>query len=558
LSSGPDPKSKTTERFGRYEIIEQIATGGMAKVYKVAVSGDHVLSLKKILPDFSQNEEFIHMFLEEAKISLHLQHPNIVRVIDFGQLDSSYYLAMEYVFGQNLGSLLKRSVSSKIHIPIPVACYLILQACRGLDYAHNLTDSFGNTIGVIHRDISPPNILVSYNGEAKILDFGIAKAVRMAQGRVTRSGVLKGKFSYMSPEQSRGEDLTPQSDVFSLGIVFWELLASQSLFYSKDELETLERVRKAKVQAPSKVRKSIPTELDKIILKALDPKLKRRYTSCSELADAIEQFMDKNHPYCDHREVAKYVRLLFASEFQEKRGQAIKESWKDVFVSGGADDEIMLDRAHTFSSPTQTKKRMASQPTSLLTKLIYDPKWGGLAWKWTRVAFLVSILVASGLYLFQSEHYKNILSPWASQTEVEPTSKTSFEPKPIPSSPIEARGFQWWLDRARQFQREENLEDALTAYERALEINPFHSEALVAKHFVRIRLDGAPDSCQWFRTQRDIERADKIFASALCLEIQDQKSRARQTYVEFVREFPQDLRSSEANEKFQKLSSELD
>lgn len=556
MSSDFDSENRSEKRFGRYEILEHLATGGMAKIYKASTSANRIFSLKKILPDFSKNEEFIQMFLQEAKISLNLKHPNVIRVYDFGQVEESYYLAMEYVFGQNLGAILKRSVSAKIHIPIPIASYLILECCRGLDYAHSLADNFGNNIGVIHRDISPPNILVSYNGEPKILDFGIAKAVSFAQSRVTRSGVLKGKFSYMSPEQARGEDLNPQSDVFSLGIVFWELLTSQSLFYSKDELETLERVRKANVKAPSKIRKSVSKELDKIVLRALDPKLKKRFSSCQEFAEAISQFINKNYSHTDHRDVAKFVRLLFATEFQEKRGQAIRESWKDVFVSGGSDDEIMLDRSSGFTDNSATKKRGYAQP-SFLSKLIYDPKWGQIIRKSAQTSLVLFVLGFFSFYFLKSDFYQNLDSEWSSTSESPPSSAEISVPSTAPNT-LEARGFQWWLNRASELETRGNLEGALSAYERALEINAYDQTALVKKHFLRIRTNSDSRSCQWFRNQTDLSRADKAFAAALCFEARDQKIRALKAYDEFIREFPKDLRTSEANEKFISLSENLD
>ena len=556
MSSDSDSQEESEKKFGRYEIIEELATGGMARIYKASTSANRIYSLKKILPDFSKNEEFIHMFLQEAKISLNLKHPNIIRVYDFGQVEESYYLAMEYIFGQNLGAILKKSVTSKIHIPIPIASYLILECCRGLDYAHSLTDSFGNNIGVIHRDISPPNILVSYNGEPKILDFGIAKAVSVAQARVTRSGVLKGKFSYMSPEQARGEDLNPQSDVFSLGIVFWELLSSQSLFYSKDELETLERVRKANVKAPSKIRKSVPRELDKIVLRALDPKLKKRFSSCREFAEAISQFMDKNYPHTDQRDVAKFMRLLFATEFQEKRWQAIRESWKDVFVSGGSDDEIMLDRSSSFTNTTQTKKRDHAQP-SFLSRLIYDPKWGGITRKITETGLVLFALGIFSFYFFKSDFYQDLKSEWVSSSESSSPSAKILAPS-APPTILEVRGFQWWLDRASELETRGNLDEALAAYERALEINAYDQGALIKKNFLKIRKDGDSQSCQWFRNQADLSRADKTFAAALCFEARNQKIKALEAYDEFIREFPKDLRTSEANEKFNSISENLD
>lgn len=403
------------QKFGRYQILEHLATGGMAKIYKASTSNGRIFTLKKVLQEYAQNEDFLRMFLEEAKISLIMKHPQIVRVLDFGQLDGSYYLAMEYVFGKDLGSFLKRSYESKTAVPVDIACHIIRQCCRALEYAHTLTDSFGQSRSVVHRDISPPNILLSYNGEAKILDFGIAKAIRLSSMGHTRSGVLKGKFCYMSPEQARGENLNHQSDLFSLGIVFHELLTSQSLFYSQDEIETLERVRKADVQPPSSYRNDVPKELDRILLKMMAPKLKHRYQSAREIERELQSFLKEHYPRTDDRNVAKCMRSMFRKDFQFRGPQAKQEGWKDLLVSGGADDELLLDRsADKTQGKVQLRQATGEIAIPWWTRLIYDPKINR-RFKRSLMISSLSIALMGSLWLFYHSEAGKISIQWAQE-----------------------------------------------------------------------------------------------------------------------------------------------
>lgn len=539
----PDQPKADAEKFGRYDILEHIATGGMAKIYKASTSGNRIFTLKKILPEFSENEDFIRMFLEEAKISLSLKHSNIVRVLDFGQLEGSYYLAMEYVFGKDLGSILKRSFESKIHIPIDVACYLILQCCRGLHYAHHLVDSFGNSMGIVHRDISPPNILVSYNGDAKILDFGIAKAVRAVQPKITRSGVLKGKFCYMSPEQAQGESLNHQSDVFSLGIVLHELLTSRSLFYSPDEIETLERVRKAKVDPPSKIRKGVPKELDRIVLKALEVKLRKRYASCGEFGDALESFLNKFYPRTDTRSVAKFIRQLFSEEFSQKLAKARKEGWKDIFISGGADDEILLDRSPRATSSSPHFNTQGHQ-ISWWARLLYDPKISQKFYRFSGIMILVLGLGAGAWAFYESQLGRELLK-WG-KSFIYPT--TNQSPGPVDQvqnlSKPEPGSFQWWVNQGDKFSHEKNWTEALEAYDRALRINPYELKVSIARHFVLLEQGDLKEACDWFHQQTEVPEADRLYAEALCHDRAQQTEKALINYTDFLRRFPLDPRIS--------------
>lgn len=543
-------------KLGRYTILEELAVGGMAQIFKARTGNEKILTLKKILSEYSSNPDFIKMFLEEAKISLQLKHPNVVRVLDFGQVDGAYFLAMEYVFGRDLGSMLRTSAESRVFIPIDVACHIILQCCRGLDYAHTMTDSFGKPLGIVHRDISPPNVLISYNGEAKILDFGIAKAARAGGRKNTRSGVLKGKFSYMSPEQALGQPLDQQSDLFSLAIVFWELLTCRSLFYSDDEIETLERVRKAKVEAPSKIRKDLPKELDAIVLKALAAKTRNRYKNCSEFADELKHFLKSHYPRSDARNVAKFIRSCFYEDYHKRTKLALNEGWKDILSVGGADDELLLDR--TFSEQDNLPTRARDDDIGWLQRLLYDPKASDKLWRVSRWVFALGAVVGLWTYVMTSPSVRSLwehLGPSGSEKASEATHDSTPSPSGNSASgdlELTEGSFQDWVQKgeAEEFA---NPELALKYYNRALSINPFEQAVLIRKNFMLLATGQIEESCQWFKAQNDLDQADKLLSDAACDEIQGELQRALSNYREFLQKFPEDRRAKAVRKLYEAL-----
>lgn len=551
MSPTPPP-----EKFGRYEIIEHLATGGMAEIYKARTIHSQALIIKKVLPAYNKNEDFIQMFLEEAKISLGLKHPQIIRVLDFGQLDGSYYLAMEYVFGKDLGSLLKRSLEKRVYLPIEVACQIVVQCARALDYAHHLSDYMGNSVSVIHRDVSPPNILVSFNGEAKILDFGIAKAVNTLQGSQTRSGVLKGKFCYMSPEQARGEPLNHQSDLFSLGIVLHELLTTKSLFYAGDEIQTLERVRNAKVEAPSKGRKEIPRELDQIVLKALQPKLSKRYNSCREFADALQGFLKKHYPRADQRNVAKIVRHLFQEEFHRRSADERQNGWKDIFVSGAADDGLLLDRDFTIDSDTLSKARTAPIRISWWARLLYDPKVNLKFIRNLRYGSLGAALLAAGIIFYQSESYREFKTYLSEQQNPLPQ---NLEPRTPPSTaqqlPDEG-SFAFYIQQADRYEQRGDIPNTIRSLRKALHINRFDQSLRLRYEFLRVGTADWKEACDWLLTNQELLASDRLFAQALCAEKQGQAQRALGYYNDYLQRFPRDSRNSQIQLSIKELGDE--
>ena len=307
--------------FGRYFLIDKIAVGGMAEVFK-AKSFSHggfekLLVIKRILQHLSDNEEFVDMFIDEAKISVELQHPNIVQIYDFGRIAENYFIAMECVEGKDIKGILRKLAERRVMLPMEYAVYIAHEMCKGLDYAHKRTDMQGTPLGIIHRDVSPSNILVSYSGEVKVADFGIAKAQISVYN--TKGGVLKGKFEYMSPEQARGEDLNHQADIFATGIILHEMLTGRRLFKSDSDIRTLERIKAVDVKPPSDINPSIPKRLDAIVMKALTVDTETRFANARELQTALLEFMYPATPDLTRENLGHFMTELFSQEIRTER-----------------------------------------------------------------------------------------------------------------------------------------------------------------------------------------------------------------------------------------------
>jgi serine/threonine protein kinase len=278
-------------QFGKYTLFERIGRGGMAEVYKGRISGpagfERVFVVKRILPHLSDDATFIKMFVDEAKLSARLAHPNIVQIFELGAVDGEYFISMEYVRGRDLADTM-RAIWKTMGPPRPeMVAYIGREACRALSYAHGLTDESGRPLGMIHRDVSPSNIMLSYEGAVKLLDFGIAKALGEAP-EITKSGTMKGKYAYMAPEQTEGDDVDHRIDVFSCGIVLHEVLTGRRLFKGQNDVLTIERVRRCEVPPPSLQNPMVPRELDAIILKALARDRNQRWATAADMADALD------------------------------------------------------------------------------------------------------------------------------------------------------------------------------------------------------------------------------------------------------------------------------
>lgn len=310
----PAPGSGT--QFGQYVLQDHIATGGMAEVYKARMMGmegfQKTVAIKRILPHLTDNDEFVTMFVDEAKLAAQLNHNNIIHIYDLGKIDRSYYIAMEYIEGRDLRSIMQECRERNAAMPVPLALFITTLLASALDYAHKKRDFENRDLGLVHRDVSPQNVLISSDGDIKLCDFGIAKAASKASH--TRAGALKGKLQYMSPEQAWGKDIDHRSDIFSLGLVLYEMLTTEKVFAGDSELSILEQVRNPEVAPPSERRDEVGTEIDRIVLKALQPDREQRYQSARDLQRDIEKVMRSKGFAPDTAAVARFINDLVAGK----------------------------------------------------------------------------------------------------------------------------------------------------------------------------------------------------------------------------------------------------
>ncbi len=338
--------------FGKYYLLERINVGGMAEVFKAKAIGvegfERLVAVKRILPNIAEDDEFIEMFVDEAKIAVQLTHANIAQIFDLGKVGDSYFIALEYVHGKDLRAVFNRARNRGEPVPLSMACFTIMKVCEALDYAHNKKDPGGRPLNFVHRDVSPQNMLISYDGDVKVIDFGIAKAAGKASR--TRAGILKGKFGYMSPEQVKGMDIDRRSDVFGVGICLYELLTGERLFAGESDFATVEKVRKVDIMPPSTYNRRIPEELEQIVLKALAGEVEERYQTAMELHEDLESFTYATGHTFNRKDLGVYMRKVFSEELAQESARdqkynalMLSEVHKDQSDdSGGTPDSDVL------------------------------------------------------------------------------------------------------------------------------------------------------------------------------------------------------------------------
>ncbi|HJV22264.1 MAG TPA: protein kinase [Holophagaceae bacterium] len=306
------PISQALEEYGNYYLLEKIAVGGMAELFKAQQRGvqgfQKIVAIKRILPHLSDNEDFVTMFIDEAKLAAQLTHPNIVQIFDLGKAGNSYYIAMEYVNGRDLRTLLRKAREFGLPFPEAVAGFVLMKVAAALDYAHRKKGFDDRELKLVHRDISPQNVLISQEGAVKLVDFGIAKAVSKASHTV--AGALKGKLLYMSPEQAMGQALDNRSDLYSLGLVLFEMLTGERCFQADSELGVLEKVRLGRVQDVTLLNPQVSREMAAIVTKSLQKNVDHRYPSARFMErDLRELLMKQGHIPTEH-DVAEYIHAL--------------------------------------------------------------------------------------------------------------------------------------------------------------------------------------------------------------------------------------------------------
>jgi eukaryotic-like serine/threonine-protein kinase len=344
--------------IGKYTVLRKIAEGGMAEIYLCSARGpegfEKEVAVKRIRPFLANDKSFVSMFVAEARVAAQLNHSNIVQIFDFGELEGTYFLAMEYVSGQSLWHLSERATEQKTRLPVALVAQIGADIARGLHYAHRLTDKErGTLVGLVHRDVTPHNILLSYDGAVKLADFGIAKVQKL-----TSPGMLKGKFAYMAPEQARGDDIDARTDIFALGIVLWECLTGEPLFDGPSDVSVLRAVQEREILPPSAKNPEVGPELDAAVSRALQRDPTQRFQTAHELERALTQYVRRSGKDIDETDVALFLKRMFPPEtFNPEKAQ---EAFSDTAIS----QKGPVPQSTPSPSPSPSGTAILERPTT--------------------------------------------------------------------------------------------------------------------------------------------------------------------------------------------------
>ena len=345
------------QKFGKYQLLDKIATGGMAELYRAKVMGDYgfekQVAIKKILPHLSDEGNLVKAFIDEAKLAALLQHQNIVQIYDFGNMNGEYFIAMEYLFGKDLRKLTYKAKEKGVSFDLENTLYVISRVCAGLDYSHNLKDLKGKPLNIIHRDINPQNIFITYEGQVKIIDFGIAKAA--SHNSTTHEGLIKGKLAYMSPEQANGQTFDHRSDIFSTGIILYELLAAQRMFQG-ETMHIYTQVRDAVYEPLENLRPDLPADLHQVVQQALAKDPDQRYQSGGEMLADLEDCIYQLSVRPNARNFANTVKDLFKQELAAEENALFGNT--QIY----ADAATELDKESTAGGLTQDNTIILADP----------------------------------------------------------------------------------------------------------------------------------------------------------------------------------------------------
>ncbi|MEA2625386.1 MAG: eukaryotic-like serine/threonine-protein kinase [Candidatus Binatota bacterium] len=467
--------------FGEYSLIEKIAEGGMAELFLAKRRGlegfEKIVAIKRILPELSQNREFVSMFINEAKIAARLSHPNIVQIFDFGKVGDYYFIAMEYVHGENLRTILQSAVEHSLPMPQHLAAAIVARSCAGLDHAHKKTDESGRPLGIVHRDVSPQNVLVSYEGEVKVVDFGIAKAV--AENPEVTRGVLKGKLSYLSPEQILGKPLDGRSDVFSIGTLLYELLTGQKLFHEPGAAEVLDAIVRVDSADVARSVPDAPRGLRDVLRRALAANPEDRFESAGAMQRGLDEYLRQQDPR-GTLDLANYMRALFHDRM--KVGAATLGRLREEILSHGKRPRV----------------RMPSLPPRVLAAAA-----GALAG-----------IVAVGIAVPALPHRGEIVAgvPPLPAARPEPAKEApkvaAIAPEPVPREDEGARA-DAQIERARDALAAGSVAKAVSAFEAAFRIDP----SLRARHAAAYAEALVRDGKRLF--DEDSREAEQRFRAAL-------------------------------------------
>jgi serine/threonine protein kinase len=371
-------------RFGKYTLIRKLATGGMAELFlaiQKSVAGfEKLIVIKRILPSMNQDRAFIEMLLHEARIAATLSHPNIVQIFDVGSVDGTYFIAMEHVHGEDLRSIVRQmKKKAVVEFPLEHALSIVLGICSGLAYAHEKRDLDGTALNIVHRDISPQNVVVTFTGDVKIVDFGIAKSDSKLNDN-TKSGKLKGKIPYMSPEQAKGDPIDLRSDIFAAGVMLFELTTGKRLFKGASEYETLKLICERDYPLPSQVRAGYPRELEQIVTRALTKNRDQRWQSAREMQGAIETFVRNERIAVSTIALSQFMQNLFEDKLKTQKEALLQgkqladiialehgpETGSNVDASGRHSSYTSGTGARTITGETDTRRGRSGMVVGLI------------------------------------------------------------------------------------------------------------------------------------------------------------------------------------------------
>lgn len=537
-------------RFGKYLLMQIIATGGVAQLFLGKITGvqgfEKLVAIKMILPHLSGEKELVNAFIDEAKLAALLTHPNIVQIYDFGLMENSYFIAMEYLFGKDLRHIFQKVREKEAPLSLEHALYITSRICAGLGYAHKLTDLQGKPQHVIHRDISPQNILITYGGEVKIVDFGIAKAA--GQSSTTQHGSIKGKVAYMSPEQASGEKIDHRSDIFSTGILLYEMLTQKRMF-TGDTMEILDKVRKRDFEPAERAVENLPPKLYKILNRALAKDVNQRYQSCEEMQGAVEECMFELSLRPDAQGLGEYMKKLFGQEMEAEGERICNESTCENV--GQEDDDLGQDLQFMEQILEKAKAISAEEETAtwIQPKVFY----GALGVSVLLIAVLVWALLFRGTPMNAAD--KGTLQAASVQpatntvTETPAGKSTFFGWGQKTDKTAEAKGL---VDKATVL-IEKNPREAKSLLQKAVELDPKSADAYFNLGYIHAVGRNYPKAEEMYSQTVKLSPPyldEALFNLALVQERQGKKKQSMESLERAVKINPQ-------NEMAQKLLKKL-
>ncbi len=401
------------ENFGKYTLLDRIAVGGMAEVFRAKLTGDKgfekLIVVKKMLPQMAEDPEMVSHFIDEAKLAALLQHENIIHVYDFGETQGSYFIAMEYLFGKDLKSVFSKS--SQINSPISLENSLMIASkiCEGLEYAHNLKDLHGASLNIIHRDISPQNIFITFDGKVKVIDFGIAKTT--TQTSKTQVGIIKGKVAYMSPEQAEGKSIDRRSDIFAAGIIFYEMITGKEM-YSGDTMEVFNKAINAKYELPEDIAPGLPSTIYDILHRALNKNMNERYQSCREMMADIENCLYEVGSRPNTRILEKYITSLFENEYSDEKNKSIEILKPTVDIEQSKPKIQIANQSYQKTRVINQRHENDAEDINIKKDIVeYSQKIFSGNKRWIILISVLIVLTISGFIFIKNREVKRAKQP---------------------------------------------------------------------------------------------------------------------------------------------------